>query len=110
MAFSNLQAHMNASALSRLGQDVLLAGVPVRAVFDQVFMGSAIGDSGIASTQSVLTMQTSDLPPQIIDWFRYYTEPFNPIDLLINVADANYKIVAHEPDGTGLSRLILELA
>lgn len=110
MAFSNLQARMNASALSRLGQDVLLAGVTVRAVFDQVFMGSAIGDGGIASTASSLIVATSAIPPQIMSWLAYFTEPFNPIDLLVNVENGNYKIAAHEGAGPGLSRLILELA
>ena len=89
---------------------IRLAGVAVSALFVKAFHGSNIGDSGIASTQSVLTLQSADVPPQVVDWFNYFAAPFNPIDLLVTVDGCNYKIVAHEPTGTGLSRLILELA
>ena len=110
MSFAALQTRLNATAVKRLGQAVVLAGVTVQARFDKRFVGSPIGDSGIASTQSMLTLQTLDVPAQIIEWFSYFAEPFNPVDLLVTVDGGNYKIVAHEPTGTGLSRLILESA
>jgi len=110
MSFAALQTRMNATAVKRLGQAVVLAGVTVLAKFDKRFVGSTIGDSGIASTQSVLTLQSTDVPPQIVDWFNYFSEPFNPLDLLVTVDGDNFKIVAHEPTGSGLSRLILEAA
>lgn len=110
-AFVQAIADLNTATVDMLSNvTVTLAGVDVSALFVKSFYGSNIGDSGISSTQSVLTLQTLDVPPQIADWFTYFAEPFNPVDLLVTVAGANYKIVAHEPNGTGMSRLILESA
>jgi hypothetical protein len=111
-AFVQAIADLNTATLDMLGNvTVTLAGVTdLSALFVKSFYASNIGDSGIASTQASLTLQTFDVPPKIIDWFAYFAEPFNPIDLLVTVAGGNYKIVAHEPNGTGLSRLILEVA
>jgi hypothetical protein len=108
MSFAALQARLNTTALARLGTVVVLAGVSVPAVFDKTYLLGHVGSAGMASSQSALTLETSVIPPQIVDWFRYYTEPFNPIDLLVNVADTDYRIVGHEPDGAGLSHLVLE--
>jgi len=110
-AFVQAIADLNTATVDMLSNvTVMLAGAMVDALFAKAFYGSNIGDSGIVSSQSVLTLQTLDVPAPIVDWFNSFTEPFNPIDLLVTVNDGNYKIVAHEPNGTGLSRLILEAA
>ena len=111
-AFVQAIADLNTATVDMLSNvTVTLAGVSdLSALFVKSFYGSNLGDSGISSTQSVLTLQSSDVPPQIADWFTYFAEPFNPIDLLVTVDGGNYKIVAHEPNGTGMSRLILEAA
>lgn len=110
MSFATLQARTNATVLNRLGQDVVLAGVTVRALFTQIYTPSDIGAAGMARTQSSLSVLTSSVPPVIMDWLTYYTEPVNPIDLEVVIDAITYKIVALEPDSIGMSTLILELA
>ena len=87
----------------------LLAGVSVSGIFDNGFALGHVGLSSMASSQPTWTVATADIPPRVIDWFRYFTEPFDPLDLIVNLGGANYKVTAHEPDGTGISRLILEV-
>jgi len=110
MSFAALQSRANATALNRLGQDVVLAGVTVSALFAQNYTPSEIGGAGIARTQSSLSVLTSSVPPVIMDWLTYYTEPVNPIDLDVVIDAIIYKIVALEPDSIGMSTLILERA
>lgn len=90
--------------------NVTLAGVVLPALFNAPFYNNALGDMGVAASQTSITLLTSSVPPQIIDWLTYFEEPFNPNDLLVSVDGVAYKIVAHEPNGSGLSRLILECA
>ncbi len=72
-------------------------GIQVTGIFDAAYANATVGPYGMASTQPVLTVPTGNLPEEYMG--RICT---------INTVD--YKIVAHEPDGTGISRLILELA
>jgi hypothetical protein len=110
MSFAALQSRANATALNRLGQDVVLAGVTVRALFDQIYTPSEIGAAGIARTQSSLGVLTSSVPTVIMDWVFNYTEPANPADLEVVIDAITYTIVALEHDSIGMSTLILERA
>lgn len=95
------------------GVPVTLMGRQVQAIFDNGYALGNVGTVGMASAQPALVLATADVPPAIIDWLRYYAEPFDPVDLQITLTVAGvptgYTIVAHEPDGTGMSRLLLEL-
>lgn len=73
-----------------------VAGQAVQAIFDN---GFALGDVGLgmASTQPALTLPTSVVPA-------------SPIGVAAVVNATNYLVAAHEPDGTGMSRLLLERA
>jgi len=95
--------------LADFGQPVTLLGRQVTAIFDNGYSLGTVGITGMASTQPTLTLPTSDVPPQIIDWLRYYEEPFDPINLQVSISGRTYKIVEHEPDGTGMSLLRLEV-
>ena len=110
MSFATLQSRANATALNRLGQDVVLAGVTVRALFSQIYTPSDIGAAGMARTQSSLSVLPSSVPPVIMDWLTYGTEPANPSDIEVVIDAITYTIVALEPDSIGMSTLILELA
>ena len=72
-------------------------GIQVSGIFDAAYVNASVGPYGMASTQPVLTLPTASLPESYLA--RVCT---------INAVD--YRIVAHEPDGTGISRLLLELA
>ena len=87
-----------------------LAGREVSGVFDNGYALGNVGSVGMACSQPMWVVATSTIPPIVIDWFLYFTEPLDPLDLLVTLNDVQYKVVAHEPDGTGISRLLLELA
>ncbi len=74
-----------------------LDGVAVTGIFDQPYALGSVGPFGMASTQPTLTLPTAQVPA-------------NPVGLACVVAGVSYQVGAYEPDGTGVSRLMLELA
>lgn len=72
-----------------------LAGVAVPGVFDNSYEFGDVGGAGMASTQPVFTLATSDVPALVVG-----------ASLVVNAT--TYKVAHHEPDGTGVSRLFLE--
>ncbi len=108
--FAALEARLNSAVFSRLANvETTLAGVTVRGIFDNAYALADVGGTGMSSTQPTLTLPTAQIPPVVLDWFRLYAEPFDPADLVMQLNGAAYKAVAHEPDGTGVSLLLLEL-
>lgn len=79
------------------GVNVTLAGQTVRGIFDNGFALGDVGMAGMAGTQPVLTLPTALVPA-------------SPVGAAAVVNAANYVVAAHEPDGTGMSRLLLERA
>lgn len=88
------------------GVDATLAGQPVRLIFDapsaqgQFFNGSSAvvtqGVLGMAGTQPMATLPTAQAGA-------------TPEGAVLAIGAKSYTVVAHEPDGTGLSRLLLEV-
>ena len=97
MAWADLQTNTNAAVMAAFGGDVIFAGasVPVRAVFDNAAMQASSGPYGMASTQPLITLPTAQVPA-------------NPVGSSVVVGGNAYLVAAHEPDGTGISRLWLE--
>lgn len=89
-------------------QVVVLAGVAVNGIFEDAYAAGDVGGMGMASARPSLTLPTASVPPRVIDWFRYFQEPFDPMDLRIDINGVEYLVVAHEPDGAGVSVLLLE--
>lgn len=75
---------------------VELDGVDVAAIFSN---GSVVSEGGIGmiTTDPMLTLATSDVPA-------------SPTGKTAVVGGVSYTIVGHDPDGTGISVLTLELA
>lgn len=73
-----------------------VGGVSVRAIFDN---GYALGDVGLgmAGTQPSLRVRTAALVG-------------DPVGQAVAVGAVAYTVAAHEPDGTGISLLLLERA
>jgi len=97
--FAPLEARLNLAAVSRLA-NVLCAingAAPVAAVFDNGYAAASVGPYGMASTQPMLTLATADVPA-------------TPVGAAVVVGSTAYVVAAHEPDGTGISRLVLEVA
>lgn len=77
---------------------ITVGGAPVEAIFDSGFAQASVGTAGMASDQPALTLATSQVPA---DWFRL------PV---VVPGEPAYTVMAHQPDGTGVSRLLLELS
>lgn len=69
----------------------------VRVLFDNGFTLGNVGLIGMAGTQPSITLATSSVPS-------------SPVGATVVVNSTTYVVAAHEPDGTGVSRLLLELA
>lgn len=83
---------------SGFGESVTLDGQARNAIFDNAhelapFTAAAVG--GIATSQPMLTLATADVPA-------------SPVGKAAVVANTTYTVVEHQPDGTGVSRLMLE--
>lgn len=86
------------------------AGVEISGIFDAPHERGNVGGMGMgmASVQPTFTLPTASVPPSVAGWFSAVADPSVPVNLDIIIASATYRIVAHEPDGTGLSVLVLE--
>lgn len=83
--------------LTDFGVNAIVAGQAVRGIFDNGFALGDVGMAGLAGTQPVLTVPTASVPA-------------SPVGSTAVVNAINYVVAAHEPDGTGMSRLLLERA
>jgi len=94
--FAALENRLNQAVFSRLSNaDATLNAVAVTGIFDNGFALGSVGHFGMASTQPSLTTSTANVPA-------------NPIGMPVVVGATAYLVAAHEPDGTGMSRLLLE--
>ncbi len=74
-----------------------VGGVNVRAIFDNGHAGGDVGALGMSGRAASLTLPTAQLPA-------------SPVGLLVVVAAKRYTVAEHQPDGTGVSVLMLEAA
>lgn len=86
-----------------------LAGVVCTGIFDNGYTRANLGGMGMASSQPTLTLPSASVPAQVLGWFSSSAEPPVAVDLHVTIGQKVYQIVAHEPDGTGISVLVLEL-
>lgn len=84
-------------SLGDFAQAATIGGQSVRGVFDMAYALGAVGPVGMAGSQPVFVCATQDLPDALVG------------ELLV-ISDTAYTVAAHEPDGTGISRLLLEAA
>jgi hypothetical protein len=82
-------------APAEFATSVLVAGQPVAAIFDNGYALGGVGVMGMASSQPALTLATASVAA-------------NPVGATVQVGATSYLVAAHEPDGTGISRLLLE--
>jgi hypothetical protein len=74
-----------------------LNGATVKAIFDNNYELGSVGPFGMSGTQPTLTLSTADVPT-------------DPIGKSAVVNGKTYTIAVHQPDGTGVSQLLLEVA
>jgi hypothetical protein len=86
-----------AAFFADFGQTATVGGASVSAIFDSGYALGSVGPIGMASSQPMLTLATANVPA-------------NPVGTAVVVGAVSYTIGALEPDGTGISRLMLEAA
>lgn len=79
------------------GVEATLAGESVVGILDAGYQLGNVGLVGMAGTQPVFTLPTASVDG-------------DPVGQTLTVGAASYVVAAHEPDGTGVSRLLLEVA
>lgn len=72
-------------------------GATRRGILDTPYRLGAIATAGIAAAGPTLTLATADVSA-------------DPVGQAVVVNATNYVVAAHEPDGTGVSVLVLERA
>lgn len=72
-------------------------GVPVQGLFTDAYASANVGPYGMASSAPTLTLASADTPA-------------SPLDKAVTINATSYLVRATEPDGSGLTRLILERA
>ena len=76
--------------------DATVNGAAVRGIFDNGFALGSVG-IGMAGTQPTLRLRTAEVAA-------------DPVGQAVSVNAVAYTVAAHEPDGTGVSVLMLERA
>jgi len=96
--FAALEARVNNAVFAHLAntQAQINGGAPVAAIFHNGFALGSVG-IGMAGTQPTLRLRTADVTA-------------DPVGQAVSVNAVAYTVAAHEPDGTGVSVLMLERA
>ena len=96
--FAARESRLNRAVFAHLSNtDAVVDSIAVAAIFDNGFALGNVGPYGMATSQPSLTLSTADVPA-------------TPVGVSVVVGGASYLVAAHEPDGTGVSRLLLESA
>lgn len=104
--FAALEARANAAICKQLANaSATVGGVTLDALFDNGYANTLLGTmggrgvsfAGMAGSKPTLTLPTASVPA-------------NPVGQAAVVNSVNYLVAAHEPDGTGISVLLLEIA
>lgn len=81
--------------VSGMAQTATVGGVQVSVIFDNGYAAGNVGMLGMAGAQPAITLPTAQVPG-------------NPLGGTVTIGATSYLVAAHEPDGTGISRLLLE--
>lgn len=84
----------HAAFFADFGQSATIGGQAVTGIFDSAHALGAVGDFGASTTQPRLTLPTAQVPA-------------NPVGQAVVVAEQDYVVEEHHPDGTGVSVLLL---
>lgn len=94
--FATLEARVNSAVFKHLANaEGVLDGVPVSGIFDNAYALSNVGVVGMESAGPAFTMATASVPAAVRG-------------KVLVVDGLSYSVQGHEPDGTGVSVLLLE--
>lgn len=97
MGGEDLALYFDTDATAGLASAVTLDGQAKAAIFDNEYQLGTVANTGMATTMPMLTLPTSSVPA-------------SPVGKAAVVGGVTYTVVEHQPDGTGVSRLMLERA
>lgn len=108
LRFADLESRVSGAVVAHLSNARVTFddGRSVFGIFDQPFAQSDLGSAGFAAERPTLRLSSGDVPPAW--WGSYAGEPFDVVDSQLTVRDTLYQVVRHEPDGVGMSTLVLE--
>ena len=114
--FARLEQRMNAAVIQRLSNAVatFASGEQVSGIFDDAHARGDVGMLAMADSRPTFTLLTADIPLAVRNWFVLYvnpglsTEESDAVDLRLVLRGATYRVTEHEPDGTGMSTLVLK--
>lgn len=96
--FAALEARVAAASIRHLANaNVLINGQSIRGIFDSSHAMAPVGAVGIAGLQPTVTVLTSAITG-------------DPVGQAVVVSGHQFVCAAHEPDGSGMSVLLLERA
>lgn len=95
-AFAALETRLNTAVMARLANaSVVLSGNTMTGIFTTPYSDANVGPYGMASSAPAVTVPSSAITS-------------DPVGSAITVNGTSYQVAATEPDGSGLTRLILE--
>lgn len=115
--FAEFEALVNRETVAHLSNAVAtLAGVEVRGIFDGPHTRGDVGMLSMADARPTFTLLTADIPVLVQRWFDPEFDAETPlpdtspdaVDLRLVVRGLAYVVTEHEPDGTGMSTLVLK--
>ncbi len=106
--FAEFEALVNRETVAHLSNAVATfdGGREVAGIFESPYAQSDIGTMGFDSARPTFKLPSDSVPPEW--WSRFAGEPFDVVDEQITVRGTLYQVVRHEPDGAGMSTLVLE--
>ena len=109
--FSALEQRLNASVFKRLSNAVatFAGGEQVLGIFDEPHLRADVGYMDAASTRPSFTLPTAAIPDGP-SWRSFFAGEDGPVDLRLQINGVDYRVIEHEPDGSGVSRLLLQRA
>lgn len=108
--FAALESRATSAVFTHLSNAVATFGDgrEVAGIFDRPTDQGSVGQLGMVTTRPTFSLPSASVP---VDWWP--GADAGPLDApdapLITIAGVSYAVVLHEPDGTGMSRLVLEV-
>ncbi|OGB68577.1 hypothetical protein C6P61_09765 [Malikia spinosa] len=114
--FAELEALVNRETVAHLSNAVatFAGGEQVRGIFDDEHARGDVGMLSMADSRPTFTLLTADIPLAVRNWFVLYVHPGlshedpDAVDLRLVLRGLTYRVTEHEPDGTGISTLVLK--
>lgn len=114
--FAEFEALVNRETVAHLSNAVatFAGGEQVSGIFDDAHARGDVGMLAMADSRPTFTLLTADIPLAVRNWFALYVNPDlsneepDAVDLRLVLRGVTYRVTEHEPDGTGMSTLVLK--